>query len=172
MSHLTFRFSAPLIVDHDHLYAHHYYVPEDIVRSLKEHKIKRFLVSINDHANFSAGLISGGDQRYFIKVNQTQRKKMNLQEGVAASIDITKDDSPYGMPLPDEFAALWKIDQEAYDRFHQLPPGKQRNLIYIVNKIKNKELRAQKSWVIMDHLKINNGKIDFKALNEALKSRY
>lgn len=97
--------------------------------------------SINDHHKFDTSLISGGDQKYFIKVNKIQRKMMQLNQGDPVTITLTPDTSQYGMPLPEEFSEIWQNDKEANPLFHMLTPGHQRNLIYIVNKIKNLDLR-------------------------------
>jgi len=94
---------------------------------------------------------------------------MNLNIGDQVSMTVVGDESVYGMPLPEEFAVIWEIDQDAHTYFHALTPGKQRNLIYIVNKVKSLNIRARKATIIMEHLKINNGKLDFKMLNESLK---
>ena len=53
--------------------------------------------------------------------------------------------------------------------FHNLTPGKQRNLIYIVAKPKSQDIRIRKAIVIIEYLKSSGGTIDFKELNEALK---
>ena len=165
----SFSFTAPLVHNTNHLYAYQYYVPNDIVVTLKKEKIKRLSISINGNKAFDSGLIPGGDQQYFIKVNQAQRKKMKLVEGEDAEIILVPNTSEYGMPLPEEFAEIWQIDDEAYKYFHELTPGKQRNLIYIINKIKNLNLRAERSYIIMDHLKINQGNLDFRILLDSFK---
>jgi uncharacterized protein YdeI (YjbR/CyaY-like superfamily) len=55
--------------------------------------------------------------------------------------------------------------------FEQLTPGKQRNLIYIVGQAKNTDLRIIRSIIIIDHLKNNLGKIDFRSLNKELQAK-
>lgn len=167
----TYRTKSVLIKNDSHLYPLQFYISEEIVTALKEKKIKRLKVSINGLDTIDSSLISGGNQQYFIKINKTQMKKMSLSVGDEASLELTVDESEYGMPLPPEFAAIWEIDDEAKKYFHLLTPGKQRNLIYIVNKVKNLDIRTRKATVIMEHLKINNGKLDFKVLNESLKVR-
>lgn len=82
---------------------------------------------------------------------------------------MTKDTSDYGMPMPDELNEVLAQDYQAYEYFHALTPGKQRNLIYVINKIKSSEIKIRKSLVIADHLIANTGKLDFKMLYEALR---
>ena len=167
----TFHTQSILIKNDSHLYPLQFYISDAIVTTLKEKKITRLKVSINGHDAIDSSLISGGHKQYFIKINKSQMKKMSLSIGDEASLELTADESEYGMPLPPEFAAIWEIDDEAQMYFHQLTPGKQRNLIYIVNKVKNLDIRTRKATIIMEHLKINEGKLDFKILNESLKVR-
>lgn len=167
----SYTIKAQLIKDDAYLYPLQFYVPTEIIEVLKVDKIKRIHISINNHDPFAGSLIPGGDQQYYIKINTSQMKKMSLEIGDTATLTITPDQSEYGMPLPQEFAAIWEIDDEAHHHFHNLTPGKQRNLIYIVNSVKSLDIKARKATVIMDHLKINNGKLDFKVLNESLKSK-
>ena len=167
----SYTIQSQLIKDDAYLYPLQFYVPNDIVKALKDEKVKRLHISINNHTSIAGSLISGGSHQYYIKINKSQMKEMSLAIGDTASLKITPDESKYGMPLPEEFAEIWEIDDEAKQFFHSLPPGKQRNLIYIVNSVKNIDTRARKATTIMEHLKINNGKLDFKILNESMKVR-
>jgi len=165
----SYTVESQLVKNDGHLYPLQFYVTDEIVTSLRADKVKRLKVSINGNEAFDGSLISAGDQQYYIKINTSQLKKMSLSIGDTATLLLTPDESEYGMPLPEEFSAIWEIDDEAHSYFHALTPGKQRNLIYIVNKVKSLDIRAHKAMVIMDHLKINNGKLDFKVLNESMK---
>ncbi len=167
----SYTITSQLIKNDGHLYPLQFYVPTDVVDNLKAEKVKRLRVSINGQKSFDSSLISSGEQQYYIKINQSQMKKMSLSIGAKVQLEIVADQSNYGMPLPEEFAAIWELDDEANTYFHALTPGKQRNLIYIVNKVKSLDIRAHKAMVIMEHLKINRGKLDFKVLNESLKVR-
>lgn len=163
------QFDTILTKNNSHLYPLQFPVPSDVVSQLKESKIERLQVSVNGNATYNSSLISNGDHDYFIKINQQQIKQMKLSIGDTVSLVVKGDESKYGMPLPKEFTAIWEMDDEANVYFHALTPGKQRNLIYIVNKVKSLDIRARKAMVIMDHLKINKGKLDFKVLNESMK---
>ena len=167
----SFHTKSILVKNDSHLYPLQFYIDDNIVENLKKQKIKRLQVSINGHKKITGSLISGGDHQYFFKINKTQMKKFSLSIGDEASLEIIPDESEYGMPLPPEFTAIWEIDDEAKSLFHSLTPGKQRNLIYLVDKVKSLEIRARKATIIMEHLKINAGQLDFKVLNESLKVR-
>ena len=165
----SFTIQSQLVKNDVYLYPLQFYVSNEVVQRLKANKVTRLQVSINGHDTIDSSLISGGDQQYYIKINKSQMKKLSLSIGDTATLVLTPDESEYGMPLPEEFLAIWDMDDEANGYFHALTPGKQRNLIYMVNTIKSLDIRARKAMIIMDHLKINNGKLDFKVLNESIK---
>lgn len=167
----SYNTKSILVKNGAHLYPLQFYISDNIVTSLKEKKIKRLQVSINGHKAIDSSLISGGEQQYFIKINETQMKKMSLSVGDEATLELTPDNSEYGMSLPPEFTAIWEIDDEAKKYFHLLSPGKQRSLIYIVNKVKSLDIRTRKATIIMEHLTVNNGKLYFKLLNESFKGK-
>lgn len=164
-----YTLKSQLIKDDSYLYPLQFHIPDDIVQSLKNDKISRLLITINDQKAIQGSLISLGEKSYYIKINTSQMKKMSLQIGDIVNLKLIPDRSEYGMPLPAEFSAIWEIDHNANQHFHNLTRGKQRNLIYIVNSVKNLELRAHKAIIIMEHLNINDGNLDFKVLNASLK---
>ena len=67
----------------------------------------------------------------------------------------------------------WKrlllVDEGGSHFFHQLTAGKQRSLLHVIGKPKSSAIRLKKAVIVLDFLKINNGKLDFKLLNIAFK---
>lgn len=152
------------------LWHFHLVVPEKSVRSLVKDNQRRVVCTINQTTSFQAALMSLGDGNFFINVNQTIRKKLKLNEGDEVRIDLEKDDSEFGLPLPEEFKELLNQDTEGADVFSKLTPGKQRTLLYIIGKPKSSTLRIRNAIAILEHLKRNNGKIHYKALNQEIKN--
>ena len=95
--------------------------------------------------------------------------RVKLKEGSKVKVAVEKDTSKYGMPIPEEFEIALTQDRESAAFFDSLTPGRQRNLIYLVYKVKSTVLRIRKSLVILHHLKYTSGIIDFKLLNEQFK---
>lgn len=106
---------------------------------------------------------------WFILLNHEIRQKLRVEEGDELKITIEKDTSEYGMDVPDELKVMLEQDPEASDYFYQLTKGKQRNLIYIVSKVKNMDSRINKALAIVSHLKEVEGHLDFKKLNQSIK---
>lgn len=130
---------------------------------------RRIFCKINDALEMQCALMPDGKGDYFININAANRKKTGLNEGDTATLTIRKDDSEYGMEMPEEFLEVLLQDELAHQHFLALTPGKKRTMIYIVLKVKNPEIRIKKAIVIARHLCERNGEIDFKGLNEDFK---
>jgi len=106
---------------------------------------------------------------YFILVNKAIRDELGLSLGKRVNLELAKDQSKYGMDIPDSFQALLEQDPEGKGYFESLSMGKQRSLIYIVAKVKSLDSQINKGLAILEHLRDSCGKLDFKVLNERIK---
>ncbi|MEQ8358291.1 MAG: YdeI/OmpD-associated family protein [Cytophagales bacterium] len=97
------------------------------------------------------------------------RTELEIEEESKISVLIEKDRSEFGMDVPEEFIEVMGQEELAWERFQQLTPGKQRTLIYIVNKVKNTDSRIRKALAIAHHLKEMKDVLDFKRINELIK---
>ena len=151
------------------LWAGHIIVPEDLSEHFIQQKIKRVVCTLNEDFEFQCALMPKGGGVYFINLNKEILKKLKLKIGSEVSIKLKEDKSKYGMPLPEEFEELMKIDDELNEVFHRLTPGKQRTLLHMIGKPKTSDTRLKKAIVISEYIKQVNGKIDFKQLQQAFK---
>jgi hypothetical protein len=147
----------------------HVNVPVDIALELKKRKISRLVCTFNSQEKSHSALMSHGDGSYYILLNNARCKKLGLLIGSQVDVIIEADDSPYGMPMPEEMEELMRQDPEANKYFHALSPGKQRNLLYIIGKPKGSDTRLKKAIGICEYLKSVRGALDFRELNQALK---
>lgn len=147
----------------------HIPVPKDIAKAFLKADAKRVVCTINDTITFQCAIMPKGDGGHFIMLNKENRTKLKLQIGDPIDIALKKDESQYGLPMPEEMEELLLMDEEGSMCFHKLTPGKQRSLLFLVGKPKNSETRLKKAVVIVDYLKMTGGKLDFKELNEAFK---
>ena len=106
---------------------------------------------------------------WFIMVNASLRKKLDLSVGDKVTISIVKDHTDYGMDMPESFSVLMDQDLAGKAYFDTLTPGKKRTLIYLVANVKNMDSQLRKGMAILDHLKEAEGKLDFKVLNQKIK---
>ena len=148
----------------------HIPIPPDIFEKLhKEAKDKRVVCMLNRNFSFHCAMLPKGTFHYIL-LNREISKKLNLHLNDDVEVELVKDESKYGMALSEEMEEVFLSDPEGSDLFHQLTPGKQRSLIHIVNKFKSSQLRIEKSFVILNHLKNRNGILDFKGLNADFKN--
>jgi len=153
----------------NNVYYEHILVPKKIHDKIAEGGSRRVLCYVNNEEYFHAGLMPKGDGDYFIILNKKRMKQFKLEVGAAVQIKLEKDTSKYGMRMPEEFEEVLGTDAEGAEWFEKLTDGKKRNLIHLIAKVKNPDLKITKALIMLDHLKANKGKLDFKLLNEAMK---
>jgi len=151
------------------VYNVHIFIPAKVYDKYAKLGTKRVLCTVNDNDYFHAGLMPRGDGDYFIMLNKARMKAFKLEIGDEVQVNLEVDNSKYGMKMPEEFNEVLLTDEEGLRLFEQLTDGKKRNLIHLIAIVKNPDIRITKALTILDHLKANDGKIDFKLLNEAMK---
>ena len=144
-------------------------VPKNIAEQLIEGKNRRVVCHIDQKISFQGGLMPDGKGDYYITLSKEKRKELDVGVGEEINVRLEKDESKYGIPVPEEMEALLEMDEEGSKYFHALTLGKQRSLLYIVAKPKTSDTRLRKAVVIIDYLKFTKGKLDFKELNQAFK---
>ncbi|TNE48346.1 MAG: DUF1905 domain-containing protein [Bacteroidetes bacterium] len=152
------------------LWGYHFMVPELASQELLASDARRVICVLNGKAEFQCALMPKGEGQYFINLNKKLRDQLRLTVGSQVDVALRPDNSTYGLPMPEEFAELLRQDPEGDTLFHALTPGKQRNLLYIVGHVKSPDLRISKAMICLEHLKNNNGKINFRQLNAELKN--
>lgn len=166
----TFSFDAVLELSTNKLWGCHFGVPQLVADALiREAEDRRVVCSLNEAVEYQCALLPRGDGSFLITVNKKIQTKLRLGIGSRVRVSLRKDESEYGLPMPEELAEVLAQDAEGHRCFHALSPGKLRTLLYIAGQPKNAELRIRRAIVIVDHLKMNQGKVDYKQLNAMLK---
>ena len=146
---------------------HFLLVTNDIVAELGfDGKYRRVVCTINDGDAFQCALLPWGDLFYII-VNQ--KKRLGIVAGDIVRVRLVRDQSKYGLPMPEEFREVLNQDPEGDRLFHGLTAGKQRSILYQLSKPKDIDVRIHQALLIVDHLKENDGRIVDKLLYEELK---
>ena len=147
---------------------HFLVIEKPVVEKMKfEGKSKRILCSIRGGEPFQCALMPWGDI-FYIMVNKKRRTELGLEIGDIVDIEIEKDESKYGMTMPEEFKEVLNQDPEADKIFHSLTEGKMRSLMYFASTVKDIDKRIHACLVIMEHLK-EHGKVVDKILYEELR---
>lgn len=172
LSQGSFSFEAALQSSESKIYQTHVVVPNEIASHFLADGTKRvvaMLIAENMSVEYQCGLIPRGKGKTVIMVNKDYRTKLNIDAGSKVIVQLRKDDSEYGLEMPEELAELLKQDTEGDRLFHTLPEGKQRTLLYIVSSMKNPTRRIERAIAVVEHLKAREGKIDYRQLNNDLK---
>ncbi|MBD80147.1 MAG: hypothetical protein CL840_14635 [Crocinitomicaceae bacterium] len=166
---MKIEFSVPL-EKHDSSLGWYYivYVPKNLIKELGKEKNLRVKVTYNNREISHVSVKSKGDVRFLV-MNSQLRKALKLVEGELVQVKVELETGKYGMPMPEELALMLEQDEQADVHFHNLTPGKQRSLIFIVHKLKNVDSRIKKALGIVEHLNEFNGELDYRALNEKIK---
>jgi hypothetical protein len=148
---------------------HFLIVEKEIVAKFAfEDKFRRVVCSINGSEPFQCALMPWGELFYII-VNKKKRDEVGIVAGDMVDVVLVKDESEYGLPMPEEFREVLNQDEEGDRLFHALSKGKQRSVLYMLSRSKNVDLRIHHALLLVEHLKENDGKLIGDKLYEELK---
>ena len=145
-----------------------------VPRSKVEHfgfkgNLRRVLCSLNGIGPFNYALMpSRGD--YFITLSKQRRKDLKLNIGDAVIVEIEKDESKYGMPLPEEFAEVLRQDPDGERLFDSISPGNQRLMLKLVVAVSDVDKRIIRSLTGIELLKKSDGRFDWHEQNRAMRA--
>ncbi len=166
----SLSFTSILEISTNKLWGAHLPLPDAIAQIFLAQDAKRVVCTLNEKVEFQCALVPKGGGIYCIVVNKKTRDQLGLKSGSSVRVSIRKDESEYGLPMPEELAEVLAQDEEGNRLFHALTPGKLRTLLYIVGHVKNTDARIARAFAIVEHLKANGGKINYRQLHEDLKN--
>jgi hypothetical protein len=134
----------------------------------KEFGSRRVVCTINGSETFQCALIPWGEI-FTIIVNKKKRDRLKIAAGDTIEVLLARDESKYGLPMPDELQEVLNQDPDGDRLFHGLTAGKQRSILYFIGNIKDIDKRIHNALIFIEHLKKNEGKIDSERLQRELK---
>lgn len=150
-------------------YMYHIIIPDAVADAAYFNRSRRVQMFFGNKGPVPAG-IKKSKEYYFILISKDLMKSWDLQTTSSFTIKIAPDKSELGLEVPVEFQMIMDTDEEASIYFKKLSPGKQRALLQIIIKIKNEHLRLERSMIILEHVRLNRGKVDFRMLLDAFKN--
>jgi bifunctional DNA-binding transcriptional regulator/antitoxin component of YhaV-PrlF toxin-antitoxin module len=163
------HFTSTLERSDNKLWGAHFQVPKHVAKKLIDGESRRVVCRLNDSVEYQCALLPHGEGTFVITVNKRLRDTLKLNFGDDVEVVLRKDKSEYGLPMPEEMQELFRQDREGDKLFHGLTRGRQRTLLYIINSKKDPDKRIASAITIVDHLKTNEGKINYKKLFLELK---
>ena len=130
--------------------------------------LRRVICTLAGTETFNCSLFpSKGD--YFITLSKQLRQKLGVDVGDAISVELAKDESKFGMPVPEEFVEVLRQDPEGERLFNALLPGNQRLMLKLIVFVKDVDKRIARSLVGIELLKRFDGKFDYRIQHDAMK---
>lgn len=135
-------------------------IPEDIYQEMiMLSPSKRIICRLNNKMTFHCGMIPKKSFQY-IMLSRERIKTLNLGKNDEISVEVVPDKSEFSFEISEELQEVLFSDPDGNSLFKKLTSGKQRSIIYLISKTKNTQLRIEKSFVLLEHLKRNKGKFD------------
>ena len=125
----------------------------------------RLLCTVNSQITFQCGLVSLGEGAAYISINQKRMKQLGVEVGDTVTVKLEKDESEYGVEVPEELTELFAQDDEGFERFKFLPAGKQRYILNHVSSVKDSQKRIERAVLLITNLKkCKPGKESFREM--------
>ncbi|MEL7223238.1 MAG: YdeI/OmpD-associated family protein, partial [Bacteroidota bacterium] len=129
-------------------------VPDEVAIRFKEAGVSRIVCMINEDDHYHCAINKSKQHGYFILFSKARQKATGVSAGDELEVTLLADESEYGMPMPKEWAEVLAIDEDAYERFQKLTPGRQRNILHLVGSAKREETRINRALLIAENLKM------------------
>jgi bifunctional DNA-binding transcriptional regulator/antitoxin component of YhaV-PrlF toxin-antitoxin module len=130
--------------------------------------LRRVVCTLNGTETFNCSLFPSRGN-YFITLNKKLREKLGLEVGEPVMVELARDESKYGMPMPEEFAEVLRQDPEGERRFNALSPGNQRLMLKLIVFVKDIDRRIARALAGIELLKNSDGVFDYHAQHLAMK---
>ena len=130
-------------------------LPEDVITPFLEKNIKRVKVKASFEGktlDFHAAIQKRNGLHYMM-FGKRYQKELGIFPNDYFQLQFFKDESKYGVDMPEEFDAVLLSDYEAFQIFESLTPGKQRGIIYMIIRYKNSQTRIDEAILICENLK-------------------
>lgn len=131
--------------------------------------LRRVVCTLNALEPFNCSLFpSKGD--YFLTLSKPLRAKLGVDVGDVVNVMLVKDESKYGMPMPEEFAEVLRQDPEAEQLFESLSPGNQRLMLKLIVMVRDVDKRILRALAGAELLKSSGGVFDYHAQHLAMRT--
>lgn len=129
------------------------HIPASIVQELGGKLSLRLLCTVNGKLTFQGGFVSLGNGDAYISINQKRMKELGVETGDTVQLKLEKDNSEYGVPVPEELVELFAQDEEGFGRFKALAKGMQRYILNHVSSVKSPQKRVDRAVMLISNLK-------------------
>jgi Bacteriocin-protection, YdeI or OmpD-Associated/Domain of unknown function (DUF1905) len=148
-----------------HLAGHYFELSPSIIKKLGGKMSIRLIATVNKKISWQCGPMALGKGSAYITISAKRMKELGVKPGDTIHISIVKDESKYGVDVPEELGELLKQDPEGEERFEALTPGMQRYIINYVATVKSPRLKLERALMLITNLKkLKKGKESFREI--------
>jgi hypothetical protein len=127
-------------------------VPVIYANSIKlEDKSRRVVCRINDLMTFQCAIMPFNNN-WAISINKARLRELGLKVGSVIQVSLSRDESEYGMAMPEELEEVFAQDPIAKIYFDGLTAGKKRSVMHFVSSIKSTDKRIERALAITQRL--------------------
>lgn len=131
--------------------------------------LRRVVCTLDGTETFNCSLFPSKGN-YFITLNKKLRDKLGLKIGDFATIELVKDESKYGMPMPEEFAEVLRQDGEGRRLFDALSPGNQKLMLKLIVSARDVDKRIIRALTGIELLKRSAGVFDYHRQHDDMRA--
>lgn len=153
---MLFEFNAPLMFDLavDDGYMKHYVpVPADVATHLAD--APRLRGRVGGHA-FRRVMHRRGDGEHCLKFGAGWLKTRGLMVGDVLAVEVSIDPEPDRVDVPEALEDALLAAPDAALRWDLLTPGKQRTLVYAIERAKRPETKARRALKVIESLRTSD----------------
>jgi uncharacterized protein YdeI (YjbR/CyaY-like superfamily) len=120
---------------------------------------------LDNKVQWQAGILALGEGNGLITIQKDRLKKIGKTLGDSVIVQLQKDESEFGVPVPEEIQEYWIQVPESKDRFDTLTPGMKRYILNHISTAKSPEKRLERTHFLMSNLLLApQGKETFRFL--------
>lgn len=128
-------------------------LPAEIAQQFSQQGVKRVIFEVSQK-RYHRAIYTFEAEGSFLYFSKPMAKELKLTLGDEVEVRVKPDDTEWGVEVPEEFAAVLESDPEGEARFRKLTDGAKRTILFAILKIKNSDLRIERSLRVMDRLKM------------------
>lgn len=125
-------------------------INKQLIMQYEKNSKTRFICTIDDSYTFSCGLNHLGEGNYFVMLTKDRMNNIGKSVGDSIAIQLVEDTSKLGIEIPEVLEILLEQDPRLNAKFAQFTPGKQRSIIFQMNKIKDLNKQVAKTIELID----------------------
>ncbi|MRH99994.1 hypothetical protein GH721_05540 [Kriegella sp. EG-1] len=130
-------------------------LPVAIIKPFIDRKLKRVKVvaRFNEKEIIFHAAFQKRNNNYYMLFGKRYQRELGVLKNDIFQLQFFKDNSKYGVVMPEELEAVLQSDFDANKIFESFTAGKKRSVIYAILSYKTSQTRIDKSLLLCENLK-------------------